>query len=202
MDDDARFDAWSHWYDRSPAQTFLFGPIQRGLLRTLDGQLLTGPVLDIGCGTGRLLEMADGTASGSARFGIDRSGGMLQEARRARPSLRLARASAEGIPFRDATFAVVMTTVSFHHWSDQVGALDEVRRVLRPGGVFALADISADDMPQLPGMRWLANRFAHHPLPRLDDRQQLLENAGLRPYAQKPVLYGRWVRLTLSRRAA
>jgi ubiquinone/menaquinone biosynthesis C-methylase UbiE len=198
VNDDARFDSWSRWYDKSPAQIFLFGPIQQVLLDAVRAEP-PGPLLDIGCGTGRLIQRFDDAGGDRLLVGIDCSEGMLRAARRARLAPRLLRAPAEHLPFGGQVFAVVASTVSFHHWSDQPKALDEVHRVLKPGGLFALADVTVDDIPALPGLRPVANRIAGHPLPALDDRHKLLEHAGLKVADEMPTILGR-IRLTLSRR--
>ena len=54
----------------------------------------------------------------------------------------LVRATAGALPFADATFDLVISTVSFHHWASQRDGLAEVRRVLAPG-IFVLADLHA-----------------------------------------------------------
>jgi trans-aconitate methyltransferase len=54
--DDGHFDAWSRTYERSLMQTAFFGPVQRSLVSAVSPRLDPRAVLDIGCGTGRLLE--------------------------------------------------------------------------------------------------------------------------------------------------
>ncbi len=47
------------------------------------------------------------------------------------------------LPFANASFDLVTSTVSFHHWNDQRAGLAEAGRVLASGGVFVLADLHA-----------------------------------------------------------
>jgi SAM-dependent methyltransferase len=47
---------------------------------------------------------------------------------------------AEGLPYPDGLFDLVLSTTSFDHWSDQQAGLRECRRVLRPGGRLVLVD--------------------------------------------------------------
>lgn len=124
---------------------------------------------------------------------------MLSAARRVRPGLHLIRGTAEALPFPDQSLDMVTTTLSFHHWSDQPEALDEVRRVLRPGGLFALADVSVDDLPRVPLVRLIAGRLLEGGLP-LQARRRLLEAAGLRVVDEQRALYGRWIPLTIAER--
>lgn len=199
MNDDARFDLWSRRYDRSLAQSAFFGPVQRALVSAVSSLVEPKSVLDIGCGTGRLLEQLGSAAAGVLCFGVDRSSGMLMAARRIRPELSLSRAAAEALPFSDEAFDLVTTTVSFHHWSDRATSLSEVRRVLRPGGVFALADPAPDDIPgwQGPLRKWLHRD--RHMVP-LAERNALVETAGLEIIETRRALLGHWVPLTLARR--
>lgn len=199
--DDRFFDMWSRTYDRSPTQVLLFGPVQRAVSAALAGRVSSGRLLDIGAGTGRLLELMGRDRPGLALFGVDRSAGMLRSARSARARLDLVRGSAEALPFPEACFDAVTTTLSFHHWSDQSEALREVRRVLRPGGIFALADVSIDDLGRRGPARALAGRLLAHG-PSLDERRRLLESAGLQVVEERRALHGRWVPLTMAERVA
>ena len=72
----------------------------------------------------------------------DPSRGMVAEARRQTPGAVIHQAPAEQLPLPDATIDLVTSTTSFHHWSDQLGRVRQAARVLRPGGLFVLADMS------------------------------------------------------------
>ena len=52
---------------------------------------------------------------------------------------RLINASASALPFRDASFDMVVAHWLFEHVDNLAGTLDEVRRVMRPGGLLAVA---------------------------------------------------------------
>jgi ubiquinone/menaquinone biosynthesis C-methylase UbiE len=88
-------------------------------------------VLECGCGTGLLLERIAGFAK-SAR-GIDLSPGMLEKAR-AR-GLEVCEGSVTALPFEDASFDVTCSFKVLAHVPDIAGALREMARVTRPGGV-------------------------------------------------------------------
>jgi len=198
-DDDQHFDAWSRRYDRSPAQVFFFGPVHQAVSAALAGRLAAGRLLDIGAGTGRLLDRLGQGLPGMALFGLDRSAGMLSAAHQARAQLSLVRGTAEALPFADESFDVVTTTLSFHHWSDQPKALGEVRRVLRPGGTFALADVSSDDLPRWGLVQAVARSRLARGLP-LEERHRLLQVAGLRVVEERRAFHRRWVPLTVAER--
>ncbi len=143
-DDVERFDRWAATYDRSLAQRFFFMPIHSRMLDVLEH---AGPedrppgfVLDVGCGTGRLLRAAAVRWPTARLFGVDPAPRMVAEARRLNPGALFSVASAESLPFPDAAADNVVTSVSFHHWADQRQGVREIARVLRPGGLFCLAD--------------------------------------------------------------
>ena len=201
--DDRHFDRWASRYDRSLAQRLLFEPVQRSVATALAARLpVSAAVLDVGCGTGRLLDRLGSARPGWSLFGVDRSTGMTSAARRLRPSLPVVQGTAEALPYEEGSFDAVVTTLSFHHWADKPSALAEVFRVLRPGGVLALTDASVDDLPGRPHRLWALARRNMDDMPALRDRDLLLDRAGLRVLEARPALRGRWVTLTLAERPA
>jgi ubiquinone/menaquinone biosynthesis C-methylase UbiE len=158
--------------------------------------------LDIGCGTGRLLDRVGTALPSAALVGLDRSAGMAEAARRVRPDLWIEQGAAEALPHPDTCFDAVVTTISFHHWSDKTAAVAEVFRVLRPGGLFALTDISIDDLPGWPRPLWTLARDRMDDMPALDERDRLIKAAGLRVLEVRPTLHHRWITLTLAERPA
>ena len=108
------------------------------------GGSLPRRVLDLGCGTGRLLEDLRRRLPEAELVGVDPSEGMLAVARRrlaGEPGVRLEVATAARLPLPDASVDVVTTTMSFHHWEAQDASLREVARVLAPGGRLLIADV-------------------------------------------------------------
>lgn len=109
-------------------------------------------VLDAGCGTGH-------TALYFARHvaqvvGVDLSEAMLTQAdslagERGISNVQFRRADVEDLPFPDASFDLVTTRYSAHHWPRPLTALREFRRVLRPGGRLLLGDVVSFDDPTL-----------------------------------------------------
>src|ERR1039458_2240994 len=76
-----RFDEWSTTYDRTPGQLF-FGRIHRPVVNAVcSGRVLPRRVVDLGCGTGRLLEALLPRLAGAQRVGVDPSQGMIAVAR-------------------------------------------------------------------------------------------------------------------------
>ena len=105
-------------------------------------------VLDVGCGPGYFARMLARTVGSKGSVaGIDAAPEMIEYA--ARKASRLANCSfqagsAEALPFPDASFDVVVSSLVMHHLPADVRlqAAREMRRVLRPGGTLLLADFS------------------------------------------------------------
>ena len=104
-------------------------------------------VLDLGCGTGTLAVAAARTAPGAKVSGLDADGSILAKARRRADSAGLEISFGEGmskaLPYPDASFDVVLSTLFFHHLPDDAKhetAL-EVARVLRAGGRLVVGDL-------------------------------------------------------------
>lgn len=133
-------------------------------------------VLEVGCGSGRLAtELA-------CRHGLDVTGVDLDPAmigvarahvgacRDGHPRPAFAVGDAASLPFPDASFDVVVSTLSMHHWADPAAGLAEIARVLRPSGRALIWDLR-------PGSR----RHAHVP-----DPSEHLHDARLRMAATTP----------------
>jgi len=101
-------------------------------------------VVDVGCGTGLLLEQLSARLKGVALLGIDPAPGMVrQAAARARGRYAVAQGVAEALPLADGSADMVLACLSFDHWADQEAGLKECARVLRPGGSLVVADLFA-----------------------------------------------------------
>ncbi len=141
----ASFDAWAGDYERSPLQPTLYLPVHRSTLR-LARRLVPRPrrILDLGCGTARLLCQARQYYPHAELVGVDPARQMLTTARsRTSPQLRIryVHAAAEQLPFACDTFDLVLATLSLRHWTDQDAGIGQVARARTPGGVLVVADV-------------------------------------------------------------
>jgi trans-aconitate methyltransferase len=93
---------------------------------------ITERVLDLGCGDGALTARL--ASSGARVRGVDASAQMVGAARSR--GLSVDEASAEALPYSDATFDAVFSNAALHWVRDQEAMMREVHRVLRPGGRF------------------------------------------------------------------
>jgi trans-aconitate methyltransferase len=90
-------------------------------------------VLDVGCGTGHLT--AQIAAAGAEVVGIDKSAGMLEEARRSYPGLRVELADAADVAF-DEPFDAVFSNAALHWMTEPERVAVNIARALKPGGRF------------------------------------------------------------------
>ncbi|MBD2357093.1 class I SAM-dependent methyltransferase [Tolypothrix sp. FACHB-123] len=144
------FDLWAPSYDWLLPSVF-YQSIHKRLLEYVD--LPPQPhVLDLGCGTGRLLDRLAAKFPDLWGTGLDLSQKMVRVARqsnRHRPRLIFVEGKAESLPFADGQFNAVFNTISFLHYLEPKQIFSEVSRVLSPDGRFYLVDTTAKSQPEL-----------------------------------------------------
>jgi len=101
-------------------------------------------VLDVGCGCGMAVRMIGAITEGDV-VGVDHSPVMLRQAARRnrlainKGKIRICRGNVCMLPFPDASFDKVCAIETFCFWPDPPGNLQEVKRVMKPGGTAALS---------------------------------------------------------------
>jgi ubiquinone/menaquinone biosynthesis C-methylase UbiE len=139
-----RYDEMAQRYDRR------WGTYIAKTLAFLDRWAAISPeavVLDIGCGTGEFEKLLLSKHPNQQITGVDISTKMLEIARRkcqAYPKVAFRAASASALPFSDHSFDVIVSASAFHYFNAPEAALDEMRRILRPGGVMVILDWCKD----------------------------------------------------------
>jgi demethylmenaquinone methyltransferase/2-methoxy-6-polyprenyl-1,4-benzoquinol methylase len=123
-------------------------------------------VLDMGCGTGTFgFAIAHQLGENGAYVGVDLSPDQVAHARhkaaQAGKPFEFHQCSIDEVPFESASFDTVFALVSLHHVPSAVrrGAIREAARVLKPGGLFVIADLNRPQ-PNLAGlMGWSLYAF-------------------------------------------
>jgi ubiquinone/menaquinone biosynthesis C-methylase UbiE len=174
------FNRWSGTYENSWLQRLYFDRIHNGVLDLVHVNTAPRCIVDVGCGTGRLLRKAHERWPDAQLIGVDPAEGMVSVARRLMPGSVFMVGPAESIPLPDASADLVFSTASFHHWQDQQQGIGEIRRILRPGGQFLLVDIV---IPQF------LLRFIHHGHIRSPaEVRTMFGHAGLEVQAQRRLM--------------
>ena len=119
-------------------------------------------VLDVGCGTGAVVELLHGEHPEVRCTGLDLTPDMIAVAqKKGLSNCTFVVGDAEDLPFADASFDAVLCSNSFHHYPDPAAFFAGALRVLRPGGRLILRDYTSNDF-----VVWLMNTF-ELPLTRL-----------------------------------
>lgn len=139
---------WARWYD-------LFGRLMPFVRATREKLVeLAAPargehVLDVGCGTGALAIALESHVGAGKVHGIDASPEMIEVAKekaaKAAADIDLQVALIEALPFPDASFDLVTSSLMLHHLPGDLKrkGLAQIRRVLKPGGRFMAMDFAA-----------------------------------------------------------
>ena len=124
-------------------------------------------LLDIGAGTGRFLSFVKSVQPALNVTALDLSAPYLARAKRAlRGKGTFLEAAAEKIPLPDASVDIAVSIYLFHELPPKirVAAAKEIARVLKPGGLFVLADtIQYGDAPQFEGLLDIFPELLHEP---------------------------------------
>jgi ubiquinone/menaquinone biosynthesis C-methylase UbiE len=186
-DDVREFNRRSATYESSRKQWLYFDRLQRAVLGSVESEASPESILDIGCGTGRLLRKAGERWPNARLIGVDPAEGMIEKARLLMPNAAFYVSMAESLPLPDESVDLVFSTASFHHWRDNVQGVREVRRVLRLGGRFFLADIWPPS-----GLSLIFRHFKANDPARVRD---IFVRAGLNIQAQRRLM-GRFLLVT------
>lgn len=125
------------WYDQPDPYSSCFVYSRKRLDQFLDAYLPPTDaglrLLDVGCGTGHQLALWGGR--GYEVAGVDGSAEMLAHAQLNNPGAELHEADAQQLPFADASFDRVTSIEVLRYLPDPRRSIEEMARVLRPGGV-------------------------------------------------------------------
>ena len=180
------FEQWASSYENSWMQRAFFDQTHQAVL-TLAASIVHQPesILDVGCGTGRLLRRAYRYWPEAQLIGVDPANGMIEWAKLLTPNATFFTGMGEALPLQDASVDLALSTTSFHHWQDQAAGIREIARVLRPGGYFILVDVSIPD--------WLAGVFRLKRIHSPTQMRTLFIQAGLHVQKQQTLAWRRWL---------
>lgn len=158
------FDTIARTYDRLN-RLMTLGLDRRWRKRALRG--VQGNVLDVACGTG---DMAVSLVErGCTVTGVDISEEMLAIARQKAPMVTFMIADAEHLPFPDASFDAVTCAFGVRNFVHLEQGLNEMLRVLKPGGQLVILELATPDSPLVKPfynlytrriIPWLGSRIA------------------------------------------
>ena len=134
-------------------------------------------VLEIGFGGGALLAAIAAQTEGDV-IGIDISEAAVARVRRrfrGFPQVRVALASAQALPLEDGSVDAAVSVNSLYFWPDATGALNELARVVRPGGRLVLCFEPPEELRKWPGH---VHGFR---MLEVEEVQRLMEQAGFEP---------------------
>lgn len=110
-------------------------------------------VLDVGTGPGVLLVELARIRPDLRLTGVDPSPGMVAAARRnlnrVAGQATVVSGEAGNLPFEDASFDLVVSSLSLHHWPEPADATAELARVLRPAGTVCVYDFPTAPFDEL-----------------------------------------------------
>lgn len=150
-DDGLQGDMIAAKYDQMQRHIRDQGWLQEKVDNVLESGITTGTALEVGCGPGFLgLEWITQASRFALLVGLDVSEAMLARARANAAEYGVVDrceydcANVLELPYEDGLFESAFTASSLHEWADPVRALNEVHRVLRPGGRYCITDLRRD----------------------------------------------------------
>ncbi len=136
---DANAEAYDSWYEGETCSAHAFRTRKAIALAMLD-QDGPGRILDVGCGPGPLV--ADLLHRKHEVWGVDLSASMIEQCRRRfgnRPKAHFDTGNIERLEFADQSFDAVMCLGVVEYLDADAPALQELNRVLRPGGLAVIS---------------------------------------------------------------
>ena len=168
------------------AHDFLFREIAERLLDRLDDVRRDFPdVLDLGCHTGHLTRQIQKRRGVERVAACDLSPAMvaLAASQDSRPTFRIM--EEERLPFGEGHFDLVLSCLDLHWTNDLPGMLVQIRRSLKPGGLFLGAMLGGETLKELYQAFLIAESEENHgvsprisPFTEVRDAGQLLQRAG------------------------
>ena len=164
------FDKIADKYDRI-SKNLSFGIIswwQRELVKDLEKP---GVVLDLACGTGEIAALISDRAD--FVIGLDYSLPMLKVARKKLPEIPFIRGDALNLPFKENSFDTVLVSLGLRHFDNNDRALREIKRILKPGGIVRILEVSIPRNPLLKNLFTGFLKYVILPLGKLRSKEDV-----------------------------
>jgi ubiquinone/menaquinone biosynthesis C-methylase UbiE len=148
------FTKWAKNYD-NPITSFPFKRVNADIVRLLNSKE-NSSLLDVGSGSGILIEKLISLNKNMKLFGLDITPGMVKLAKnkfKNNKNVEITLGSAGKIPYNDQTFDYVTCVYSFHHHPNQSLSIKEMARVLKPGGKLLVLDANIEG----PIRKWFSD---------------------------------------------
>jgi SAM-dependent methyltransferase len=143
-------------HEESSREHFIDVWTRRAMLASVGPLPSRAAIADIGCSSGYLLEDLHRAHPDATLIGVDLIASGLRKAHALVPQARLLQGDACELPLRDASLDAALSANLLEHLPDDVAALSELRRVLRPGAIAVVV------VPAGPGVYDYYDRFLGH----------------------------------------
>lgn len=147
-----RFNKASKSYDEVAV---LQQQVGKSLLERLQGiRYRPQTILDLGCGTGYFAKSLKKLYPAAKIIGLDKSSGMLTQAQVKEKEYGLTDTHwvcgyTENLPFNDHSFELIYSNLMLHWSNDFSKSLNEIRRILKPGGLLLFSMVGPDTLQEL-----------------------------------------------------
>lgn len=169
--------AAKHYHDNAQVQQRIADHLLKQI-KAMNNELRSN-WLDLGCGSGYLLNQLAARSSTNNYFGIDIAHGMLIEAQRANQA-HFFNADAESLPLCAGSIDHLVSSMALQWVSHPMTVMPEIARVLSKDGTASLAILRADSLPELhQGWQHLAQGSRVNQFASRSDWQNGIEQAGL-----------------------
>ena len=168
----------TRWDESSPERTLVLERLSLRLDRFLPA---SGTLLEVGTGTGILIPFLFQRHPQIQLVSLDLAFNMLQRARQRETQASLVQADGRSLPFPNSCFAAVICHNSFPHFGDYPAALQELQRVVQPGGNVIIAHDIGRERVNAVHMHIHAGFIHHHLLPSGQELTGLFKQVGLTP---------------------
>lgn len=137
-------------FDRAAATYDSVASLQRQMADRLLAKMpstFDGPLVDLGCGTGDLLQKLAHRTSATNLTGVDISSAMLEQTQIRVPQARLIKSDIASLPVAENVFRWAVSNAAIQ-WCDSGAVFSELRRILQPGGNAFLSTFGPTTMKQ------------------------------------------------------